>query len=207
MIGTYDETHQKILQSGLKCFLEKGFERTNLRDMCAEAGITTGSFYRHFESKEDLFSCFVQPAVDEIRKDFADAEPVWRDAVDCGDIGRLWKIMDADRLLDYIYRNFDALKLLLKCADGTKYSGFLNEVVEMETDISLRALTAARERSLISADVPSEPQMHLICHAYISSLFEAILHDYSREDMENYIRIFLEVFTAGSCSVLGISEN
>ena len=54
--GTYDETHQRILESGMKMFLEKGFERTNLRDLCAEAGVTTGSFYRHFTSKEDIFS-------------------------------------------------------------------------------------------------------------------------------------------------------
>ena len=46
---------------GDKLFLENGFERTNLRDLCAEAGITTGSFYRHFASKEDIFSYFVQP--------------------------------------------------------------------------------------------------------------------------------------------------
>jgi AcrR family transcriptional regulator len=45
----------------MKMFLENGFERTNLRDLCAEAGITTGSFYRHFTSKEDIFSYFVQP--------------------------------------------------------------------------------------------------------------------------------------------------
>ena len=78
--GTYDETHQRILESGMKMFLEKGFERTNLRDLCAEAGVTTGSFYRHFTSKEDIFSFFVQPAVDEIRKIFAEAEPVCREA-------------------------------------------------------------------------------------------------------------------------------
>ena len=79
--GTYDETHQRILESGRKMFLEKGFERTNLRDLCAEAGVTTGSFYRHFTSKEDIFSFFVRPAVDEIRQIFAEAEPVCREAV------------------------------------------------------------------------------------------------------------------------------
>ena len=142
--GSYNDTQRRILESGLKMFLENGFERTNLRDLCAEAGVTTGSFYRHFESKEDIFSYFVQPAVDEIKKDFVDAEPICREAIEAGDIRRLWMIMDADRLLDYIYRNFDALKLLLKCSDGTKYSDFLNDVVWLETDISLRSLGLAK---------------------------------------------------------------
>ena len=30
--GTYDDTQQRILNSGLKMFLEKGFERANLRE-------------------------------------------------------------------------------------------------------------------------------------------------------------------------------
>lgn len=202
--GTYDETHQRILASGRKMFLENGFERTNLRDLCAEAGITTGSFYRHFESKEDIFSTFVQPAVDEIKKTFADAEPVCREAVETGDIRRLWMIMDAERLLDYMYRNFDALKLLLKCSDGTKYSDFLNDVVCMEADISLRSLNAARERGFLSAEIPSEPEMHMICHAYVSSVFEAVLHDLSRDVMENYIHTIVKFFTAGAYEVLGL---
>ncbi|MBQ9269101.1 MAG: TetR/AcrR family transcriptional regulator [Oscillospiraceae bacterium] len=202
--GTYDETHQRILDSGLEMFLENGFERTNLRDLCAKAGVTTGSFYRHFESKEDIFSIFVQPAVDEIKKDFADAEPVCREAVEAGDIRRLWMIMDADRLLDYIYRNFDALKLLLKCSDGTKYSDFLNEVVCLETDISLRSLGMAKERGFISVELPSETEMHMICHAYISSVFEAVWHDLGREEMEKYIHTIVTFFTAGAYQVLGL---
>ncbi len=202
--GTYDDTHQRILESGMKMFLDNGFERTNLRDLCAQAGITTGSFYRHFESKEDIFSFFVQPAVDEIRKDFADAEPACREAVEAGDIRRLWMIMDADRLLDYIYRNFEALKLLLKCSDGTKYSDFLNDLVCMETDISLRSLKLAKERGLIIAELPSEQEMHMICHAYVSSVFEAVLHDLSRDKMENYIHTIVKFFTAGAYQVLGL---
>ena len=202
--GTYDDTHQRILRSGLKMFLENGYERTNLRDLCTEAGVTTGSFYRHFESKEDIFSYFVQPAVDEIKKIFADAEPVCREAVETGDIRRLWRIVDADGMLDYIYRNFDAFKLLLKCSDGTQHSDFLNDVVCMETDISLRSLRLAKERGLIAAEPPSEPEMHLICHAYVSSVFEAVLHDLPRDVMENYVHTIMTFFAAGSCAVLGL---
>ena len=113
-------------------------------------------------------------------------------------------IMDAERLLDYMYRNFDALKLLLKCSDGTKYSDFLNDVVCMEADISLRSLNAARERGFLSAEIPSEPEMHMICHAYVSSVFEAVLHDLSRDVMENYIHTIVKFFTAGAYEVLGL---
>lgn len=202
--GTYDDTHQKIIESGMKMFLAKGYERTNLRDLCADAGITTGSFYRHFTGKEDLFAFFVQPAVDEVKKLFADSEPLCRDVIRSGDVRRLWKVVDADDILDYIYRNFDRLKLLLKCADGTKYSDFLNDVVCMETDISSRSLIAAQENGYITARLPSETEMHMICHAYISSVFESVLHDLSRQEMERYVSTIVEFFAVGSYKILGL---
>ncbi len=202
--GTYVDTHQRILETGMKMFLEQGFERTNLRDLCADAGITTGSFYRHFQSKEDLFAFFVRPAVDEIHKDFEDAEPVCRKAVEEGDLRKLWMIMDAHRLLDYIYRNLEALKLLLRSSGGTSFSNFLDDVVSREADISMRSMKAARELGYIKAEIPSEAEMHMLCHAYISSIFEAVLHDLSRSDMENYIHTIVTFFTAGAYKVLDL---
>lgn len=202
--GTYDDTHQKILESGLQMFLANGYERTNLRDLCADAGITTGSFYRHFTGKEDLFAFFVQPAVDEIKSLFEASEPICREAVTSGDVRQLWKVVEAKGILDYIYRNFDRLKLLLKCADGTKYSDFLNEVVCMEADISLKSLNAAKESGLLAVELPSKTEMHMICHAYISSVFEAVLHDLSRHEMDKYVSTIVEFFTAGSYRILGL---
>ena len=50
--GSYEVTHTKILESGKRMFLRNGYERTNLRDLCEDTGVTTGAFYRHFKDKE-----------------------------------------------------------------------------------------------------------------------------------------------------------
>ena len=202
--GTYDDTHRKLLESAMRSFLENGYERTNLRDLCAEAGITTGSLYRHFDSKEDLFSFLVQPAVDEIRELFTYSEAACDQAVREDRVLDLWNIVSAESLVELIYRHFDRLKLLLKCADGTPYSTFVNDVVCMETDISVKALTAAKAKGLIKAGLPSEDEMHMICHAYISSLFESVMHDYSREDMLRYIHTILAFFSGGAKTLLNL---
>ena len=47
--GRYENTHKRILESGKMLFLKDGYERTNLRELCKTAGVTTGAFYRHFE--------------------------------------------------------------------------------------------------------------------------------------------------------------
>ena len=71
--GTYEATHTRILESGKKMFLRNGYERTNLRDLCGEAGVTTGAFYRHFKDKEALFSALVEPAVNSIQDKYETA--------------------------------------------------------------------------------------------------------------------------------------
>ena len=40
---------------------QEGYENLTIRDICANAGITTGMFYRHFVSKDDVLTfCYMQ---------------------------------------------------------------------------------------------------------------------------------------------------
>jgi AcrR family transcriptional regulator len=63
----YDEirsaTRRKIQAAGLKLFSHKGFAATSISDIATLAGISTGLMYRHYTSKEDLFSELVNNAV------------------------------------------------------------------------------------------------------------------------------------------------
>ena len=43
-----------IVQAGLKCLVEKGFNAVGVQDITDTAGVPKGSFYNHFESKEAL---------------------------------------------------------------------------------------------------------------------------------------------------------
>lgn len=48
-------TEAAILNAALTLMRENGFEAVTVRDICKAAGITTGAFYHHFQSKEELF--------------------------------------------------------------------------------------------------------------------------------------------------------
>ena len=47
-------TREQIVQAGLKCLVEKGFNGVGVQDITTTAGVPKGSFYNHFESKEAL---------------------------------------------------------------------------------------------------------------------------------------------------------
>lgn len=50
-----EETQSKIMDAAVKLFSTRGFTAASVDDICAEAGISKGAFYHHFESKQALF--------------------------------------------------------------------------------------------------------------------------------------------------------
>jgi TetR/AcrR family transcriptional regulator, transcriptional repressor for nem operon len=48
------ESKTKLLDATLKVVRAKGYSATRIEDVCAEAGLTKGSFFHHFKSKEEL---------------------------------------------------------------------------------------------------------------------------------------------------------
>lgn len=48
-------TKKKIFDAGMSLVREKGFYATTVEEIASLAGVSVGSFYYHFKSKEDLF--------------------------------------------------------------------------------------------------------------------------------------------------------
>ncbi|MBL9150972.1 MAG: TetR/AcrR family transcriptional regulator [Verrucomicrobiales bacterium] len=47
-------TRQRLIDAAVRLMLKQGFAGTSVDQICAEAGLTKGSFFHHFESKEAL---------------------------------------------------------------------------------------------------------------------------------------------------------
>ena len=56
-----------ILTAALTCFARTGYHQTTIDDIAAEAGLSKGSIYVHFESKKELFLAIFDWMVDETR--------------------------------------------------------------------------------------------------------------------------------------------
>jgi TetR/AcrR family transcriptional repressor of nem operon len=53
-VETRHESKTKLLQAALHVIRAKGYSATRVEDVCAAAGLTKGSFFHHFDSKEAL---------------------------------------------------------------------------------------------------------------------------------------------------------
>jgi AcrR family transcriptional regulator len=51
-----------IVDAALRAFLENGYAESSVNRIAADAGVSIKTLYRHFESKDDLFSAVMQAA-------------------------------------------------------------------------------------------------------------------------------------------------
>ena len=64
-----EDRPEEILNAALELFTEKGFAATRMDDVAKNAGISKGTLYNYFESKESIFYAVVQEMVSpEIEK-------------------------------------------------------------------------------------------------------------------------------------------
>lgn len=49
-------TIETILTVSTKLFLEKGFDKTSMRDIAEAANVSKGAIYHHFKSKDDVIN-------------------------------------------------------------------------------------------------------------------------------------------------------
>jgi TetR/AcrR family transcriptional regulator, transcriptional repressor for nem operon len=54
VIETQHDSKTKLLDAALRVVRAKGYTATRVEDICDAAGLTKGSFFHHFKSKEDL---------------------------------------------------------------------------------------------------------------------------------------------------------
>jgi len=51
---------ERLLAAAEQLFGERSYRQTSVADICAKAGIATGSFYTHFRTKADIFAAVVR---------------------------------------------------------------------------------------------------------------------------------------------------
>ena len=63
------ETKERIFQAAKRILQKSGYEELSIKNICEEAGVSNGSFYHHFKTKDDLLSYYIedQPSIDPDR--------------------------------------------------------------------------------------------------------------------------------------------
>lgn len=71
--GGTEPPAERLLAAAEHLFGERSYRRTSVADICAAAGIATGSFYAHFASKSDIFVSVIRHINADLRAEMAAA--------------------------------------------------------------------------------------------------------------------------------------
>lgn len=194
----YELTHKNIIDSGIKHFLKYGYERSNLRKICKDAGVTTGAFYRHFQDKEDLFVSLVQPLADEILSFYSKFEKESFESLDKDRVNKLAEINVYGSIEStlYMFQKRELFELLIYKAYGTKYDNFVEKLVSLEDQNRKKTMQIVSEKKGEYIEIPEEA-IHLLDHAYINALCEIVVHSKSEDEVRMNSNIVAEFFNEG----------
>ncbi len=197
-------TLEKIHRAAKAEFLEKGFKTASLRNIVKTAGMTTGAFYGYYKSKEELFEALVGEHYRYIMDRFRAAQQEFAQLPPQEQPENLSNIsgMSMFDMLRYAYDHLEEFKLLLCCAEGTRFEGMIDEMVEIETKGTHDYLAVLKKLGRPAPHIDARLE-HILITGMFNAFFELIIHEMPLSDAETYLQEMRAFYTAGWMKIMG----
>ena len=186
----------EILEAAFEEFVQKGFAGTRLEDVAARAGVTKGTVYFYFESKEQVFASMVRAVMQPVHSrvtEFLDSTPEPAPAF-------------VERLLLYLFdmiatdpRPREIIRLLIAEARqfpnlvDEHYERFMQPIIErVQVSLDKGALMGAIRPSAVQ----SAPEV-LISPAWALGVWMLLFADRKLADTEAYHRAAVDMILHG----------
>ncbi|MCR5802948.1 MAG: TetR/AcrR family transcriptional regulator [Clostridia bacterium] len=187
------QSHNRIVDAAKKEFLEYGFADASLRRIASGADIQVSGIYKHFANKEEMFASLVDPVIDGLLGCMQGIEDDYISELDRVESDGMWKDQSEPvKSMMYIYEHFDEFKLLICKSQGTRYESFTHDLAKLEEEATVRYMKALKKRKIRVKKV-DEKEFHLLVTASIEAVFQAVIHDFTREEAMHYAQT-LELF-------------
>ena len=198
------EKRKLLIEAAKKEFLEKGYNKASLRNICAKAGMTTGALYFFFDNKEDLYSSIVNPPIEELKRMIIEHFKEDRDFmtnIKSMDLGNLDHSDIAEMLVKHIYRNYDSFILLLS---GSK-DGALDEVIDEFVDLIEKSTVLMVKDSKFYTYDPF--MTHWMAHTTVDSVAHVIKHEKDENTAQKRIQSIMNYLVIGYIKLVMVPVN
>lgn len=198
----------KILECAKEEFMEKGFEGASMRSIAEKSGYTTGMVYGRFADKSQLFKELVSEAADQLFDYFSGTEDEFATFPPERQYNEMHTYVDSkvDVMIDIIYDNFDAFKLIVCRSAGSGYEYYIDKMIDVETKNTVRFIKQLNDAG-IKMNVVRADLSHMLSSAMFNGIFEVVAHDLPREEARGYIKQVQDFFNAGWDKLLGLPTD
>jgi len=176
------DKRQRLLQEAAQLFAERGFAGTDIAEIASRAGVSKGSIYTYFESKDDLYLYVCRDGIAQSRRAvYGQLDPSW----------------DVYRQLDHIFRagvtfvrahpEYVILYINVASPGMARFADALSREVETFTAEHLtRLIRQGMEQGDVRADVDVEIAAFAINSIYIT-LLESLVSPHFRIRLRQYL--------------------
>ena len=178
---------EQLIHKGLQVLHEQGFNATSVQDITEAAGVPKGSFYNHFESKEDLGAEVVSRYLESSNR----TQVVLRDP----------KLSPYARLRKYFERLVQVAEKKEFCG-GCLLGNFGAELSEQSAMIRVRVskefstwsamianvVAEAQAKGQISKDLPASTLAAFVLNGWEGALVRARV-DKSKTPLEQFVKV------------------
>lgn len=212
MANRIEGVTEKILECAKQEFMINGYSNASLRTISESAGTTPRSIYTRYGNKEGLFAALVQTPLEKLMEIFTTTQESYHEKP----LEMQRKLFHDDefeqeyqgyihRMVSHIYDNYDAFKLLVCYSEGTKFAGFIDELVALDEHYTL--LYIEHTKNDVFSSGRAKPQLiHLLCSSFMYGFFEFIRHDMSYKEALEYIYQLREFYECGWDSLLNAGK-
>ena len=163
------ENHEKIISSARKEFMTYSFKDASMRRIATDSGMSVSGLYKHFPSKEDMFVALVEPAYQGLIEMYRKSADDMHRILSTSDLSHVWETSNETAwIMKYVYENFDAFKLIVCKAEGTRYENFLHEAAQLGEE-SMQAFIEQFRANGKKLNDFSMKEFHLLTTTYIGS--------------------------------------
>lgn len=175
------EKRTRVMETAIEEFAMKGFDNANINTIAEKAGISVGSLYKYFDSKESLFLTVIHHGMETL-------EAAMNDALDSSD-DILVKTEKIVRLIQKHSRQNQHLIRLYNEITSESNSELVRKISRDMEEISARTYSAliiqAQERGDIRKDL--DPRLYAY---FADSLFMTLQFSYACEYYQERFKIY-----------------
>lgn len=199
------DTKASLLQAAKEEFMQYGYQKASLRNICAKAGVTTGALYFFFQNKEDLFEALVGETAQAVKLMILEhTMSEEKEAVHSGINGEEFDIEMSCRVISYYYKHKEQCELIMNKAVGSKYENYVDNLAElMEQHIRkmLKAISGGKNPHPVFNDCT----LHWLSRMQAEAFCHVLAHDISEAEALAQIRIVAGFLRGGMIYLMQIA--
>jgi|LGVE01.1.fsa_nt_gb AcrR family transcriptional regulator len=178
-----EDTKKRIMKSASKEFIKYGYVEASLRVIAENENLTKGVVYSYFENKDALFCELVAPAICLIEDQFKEDKC-------CYTKGIIFDPEEAsiqcfNNCADEVLKQNKSFRLLLFCSAGSSLQNYKEEIIQKYAQNFYKILPFFIKKEE-KKEIISDMFIHTLAAMYVSFLEEIILHEPTRDEVNEY---------------------